>query len=563
MSGTKQFKDPIYGYIEIDSDIVSQIIDTPGFQRLRNIRQTSYAPLYPSAVHNRFVHSLGVFYLGQEALRAIAPQLRRLPPYQKDARKRRSLCDTFLMACLLHDVGHAPFSHTGEPFYLAKVSTSDTSTGAVPEIFDLLANTVGTPTFEESAKNRVKHAAAHEIMSAIVGIRQYGRFIPKKYREFFARCITGYTHENQEGATEKDIENCLIQLLNSQTIDVDRLDYIIRDAFATGFQSVSIDYKRLLGGLVFAKDNGRYVLAYHKTAFSIIENVIYAHDAERKWIQSHPVILYEHFLIQSCIRTVERSFANNASLQSLFSIDALSSKGVTLSDTLSVRLLSDDDILFCSKNLSRTALTDELFDRSQRRHPMWKSEAEYSALFAHVLHGKKLNKLEEHIEQLEEYLKKYCSAPIINQQFVDHCDAELRGLESIAATLQDNSDYLLKADDIAAKRRAIQVNREWGSCFLEFAEKNGLPFDFVIIKANSFQSGFLKPAFSEIRVQLQKDHPLCKIGEVSSILHATPGRDKFFYVYYRREEGALSKRNRSELTSSLASCLQHKILDMS
>lgn len=47
----KQFKDPIYGYIEIDGQIVTEIIDTPAFQRLKDIRQTSYTPLYPAAYH--------------------------------------------------------------------------------------------------------------------------------------------------------------------------------------------------------------------------------------------------------------------------------------------------------------------------------------------------------------------------------------------------------------------------------------------------------------------------------------------------------------------------------
>ncbi len=64
MTKSKRFKDPIYGYIDIDENIISNIVDTAGFQRLRNVIQTSYSPLYSSAVHNRFVHSLGVYHLG-------------------------------------------------------------------------------------------------------------------------------------------------------------------------------------------------------------------------------------------------------------------------------------------------------------------------------------------------------------------------------------------------------------------------------------------------------------------------------------------------------------------
>ena len=60
----KKIKDPIYGYISIDVDYIKNIIDTPVFQRLRRVMQTSYSPLYSSALHNRFVHSLGVYHLG-------------------------------------------------------------------------------------------------------------------------------------------------------------------------------------------------------------------------------------------------------------------------------------------------------------------------------------------------------------------------------------------------------------------------------------------------------------------------------------------------------------------
>lgn len=66
----KVYKDPIYDYIEIDADLFSTYIDTPEFQRLQQIRQTSYVPLYSSAVHNRFCHSIGVYYLGKLAIQS-------------------------------------------------------------------------------------------------------------------------------------------------------------------------------------------------------------------------------------------------------------------------------------------------------------------------------------------------------------------------------------------------------------------------------------------------------------------------------------------------------------
>jgi len=74
-------------------------------------------------------------------------------------------------------------------------------------------------------------------------------------------------------------------------IDVDRLDYIIRDAITIGYQSVSVDYSRLIHGMVIGSEGDEgynLTLGFHKSAISVIENAVYAHDNERKWIQGHP-----------------------------------------------------------------------------------------------------------------------------------------------------------------------------------------------------------------------------------------------------------------------------------
>ena len=65
------------------------------------------------------------------------------------------------------------------------------------------------------------------------------------------RCITGYRYSDK--GIEIDIKNCFIQLLNSKVIDVDKLDYLIRDAYITGFDTVNIDYERLLNALTITR----------------------------------------------------------------------------------------------------------------------------------------------------------------------------------------------------------------------------------------------------------------------------------------------------------------------
>jgi len=136
----KKFKDPIYGYIEIPIEYTTNIIDKAEFQRLRRIIQTSYSPLYSSAIHNRFVHSLGVFYLGKKASDKVHIEISNLIKDEKiklQHSEAERLKDIYLLACLLHDVGHAPFSHTGEQFYKG---TATDSKELVAELINITGN---------------------------------------------------------------------------------------------------------------------------------------------------------------------------------------------------------------------------------------------------------------------------------------------------------------------------------------------------------------------------------------------------------------------------------------
>jgi len=112
----KVFKDPVHGYIPVEEDIVDLIIDSRYFQRLRRIEQTSIRCVYPSARHDRFAHSLGVYYLAKVATDAVKKAAISLsggiisPSFQ-------TLMFNFEMAALLHDIGHSPMSHTLEGFF--------------------------------------------------------------------------------------------------------------------------------------------------------------------------------------------------------------------------------------------------------------------------------------------------------------------------------------------------------------------------------------------------------------------------------------------------------------
>ena len=206
----KNLKDPIYGYIAIDEAIMHDVVDTPTFQRLRNIVQTSYAPLYSSAVHNRFIHSLGVYHLGKIAYKAVYKSI-QLQEEIKCLEKLDRYGHIFLLACLLHDVGHAPFSHTGENYYL---NLQEKREKQYTELHNMLIEAVGeNEQFKADVKNREKGfvpAKPHEIMSAIVALKKFPTLFDNvEERSFFARCITGYCYSDLE--QNQDIWNCLIQ----------------------------------------------------------------------------------------------------------------------------------------------------------------------------------------------------------------------------------------------------------------------------------------------------------------------------------------------------------------
>lgn len=347
----KRFKDPIYGYIEIEDELITKIIDTAAFQRLRDVVQTSYAPLYSSAVHNRFVHSLGVYYLGRMVAEVF------LNSYEEVSTEKipdiKEYLKVFELACLLHDVGHAPFSHTGEQFYLRKGDRGNLHASIIELTQDL--------ALQEEIKQESYKAAAHELMSVIVSLQEFASLIPDDKKSFFARCITGYKYVNEMDG-KKGYLNCLIELLNSKIIDVDKMDYLIRDSYMTGYDTVAIDYMRLLNNICIKGEKDKCRICYNKSALSVIENVVYAHDAERKWIQSHPTVLYEAYIIENMIRDVMKEVLECDQL----SYEYLSEKGKKTAELGTVCWLGDSDIIYLAKNLTKCDAAKEYYERDRK-----------------------------------------------------------------------------------------------------------------------------------------------------------------------------------------------------
>lgn len=528
----KKLRDPIYGYVKIRKEFIKDIIDTAEFQRLRRIVQTSYSSLYSSSVHNRFVHSLGVFYLGEICAEQLKNEILLSSEKENDdfddfKDKVEKYAELFKLACLLHDVGHAPFSHTGENFY-------KDSDGSVRGLHNKLIKTVNLDSFSDDVPDgNSKSAAPHEIMGAIVGIISFPKYFKdNESKDFFARCITGYKYKVKN--EYNSIANCFITMLNSKIIDVDKLDYLIRDAYETGFQTVSIDYERLLTSITVHKKDNQYEIAYYKGAISVIENVIYAHDSERKWIQSHPVIIYENYLLKLAINKLNNILNNDKS--KLFSYESLGNKPVKLENDVEVQLLCDDDIIHLIKRFCNKEDWEELFDRNKRRYPIWKSEAEYNAYVINYIGTKKaFERFHNSMNMVASYVNGDSGVTVINDNSISKLDKEIQELE-----IRTDIKYI--DDD---QRKSLIEDRKKIIKIFNFLKKYSnemeVDFDFVLLTENKFASSFGKNDFSDINIKLKKgdDAEPEKFIDIVSSLDVKDKiespKSQFFYLYHKRD----------------------------
>ena len=113
----KRILDTVHGYIMVDESFVDHIIDTQLFQRLRRVEQTSIRAVYPSARHDRFIHSLGVFHIGSLIVNQLRTDAKANNNWGETDATLEKIYGSYLSACLLHDIAHAPFSHTLEGYY--------------------------------------------------------------------------------------------------------------------------------------------------------------------------------------------------------------------------------------------------------------------------------------------------------------------------------------------------------------------------------------------------------------------------------------------------------------
>ena len=232
----KYISDPLYGFIEIDVDIhdgvLLDILDTPEYQRMRYITQTGLSFFtYPTAHHKRFEHCLGVYSLAKEFLG-------KMPDDEVDKASK----EYFLITSLIHDIGHAAFSHDFETMVESIVRRRLPGKN-ICRHEDWLVKIISDP---DTVLHKIlydKHRVGEEIKNLIYSI----------YREEMKCAREEYIGEARGELTP------LIRLLSSE-LDIDRLDYLLRDSYFTGVASGVYDFERLKRGLVYNSEFKRFVV---------------------------------------------------------------------------------------------------------------------------------------------------------------------------------------------------------------------------------------------------------------------------------------------------------------
>lgn len=226
----KVLRDAIHGYIHVNLQIIWDLINAKEFQRLRRVNQLGGVyQVYHNAEHSRFSHSLGVYEIVRRMVYEIDDLDEQLTAYEKA---------TVMIAALLHDVGHMPFSHAFE--FVSPINHE-----------------------EFSRKIILGDTQIHQIL------KKENENLPLDVAD-----IISYKHKNK-----------LLNQIVSGQLDADRMDYLLRDAYFTGTSYGKFDLERILR-TIRVKDNN---IVVKESGIHSVEDYIMARYHMYWQVYYHPV----------------------------------------------------------------------------------------------------------------------------------------------------------------------------------------------------------------------------------------------------------------------------------
>src|SRR3954467_4153864 len=223
MSTMEIIRDPLWNNVAVDP-LAMRLVASPAFQRLSYVRQLGLAFLvYPGATHSRFEHALGTYHLARRTLTLFEE-------HEEFAAIGRDECQIVRCAALLHDIGHYPFSHALEE--------------------------IGALHHEEVARPLVTTGAVADVLRAELGADAPERIMA---------LIRGRSDSPLQG-------------LISGSLDLDKIEYLKRDAFMCGVNYGDIDVDRLLNSLTLVDDPARGPprVGISEKGLSALESLLFA-----------------------------------------------------------------------------------------------------------------------------------------------------------------------------------------------------------------------------------------------------------------------------------------------
>ncbi|XP_076741771.1 deoxynucleoside triphosphate triphosphohydrolase SAMHD1-like [Maylandia zebra] len=275
----KVFNDPIHGHIELDPLLV-KIIDTPEFQRLRNIKQLGGGYyVFPGASHNRFEHSIGVAYLAGELAKAL-----RVKQPELDINDRDVLC--VQIAGLCHDLGHGPFSR----------------------LFDRMFN----PEADPATKHWKYKDASIEMFNHLLEIKDnklrkemaHRKLIFPDDLKFIEEMIKPIKCDDTKWPYKGRDENksFLYEIVsnNQNGIDVDKFDYFARDCHHLGIRN-SFDHQRFIMFARVCDVNGRKHICSRDKEVSNLYDMFYTRVSLHRRTYQHRVTQSVEMMIKDAL----------------------------------------------------------------------------------------------------------------------------------------------------------------------------------------------------------------------------------------------------------------------
>ncbi len=274
-----EVRDPLHGSIELTPPETA-VIDQAFFQRLRNIKQLGFTEFaFPGATHNRYCHSLGAMHLAGRVFDHIFQGHKFT---SKDVRWRfRQL---LRLGALLHDIGHGPLSHTTEE--------------VMPPLSELQLNVPGMRATKRIRANHEDYTLKIITDSSMTAVlkSEFSDLSPLHIAQLIDLNLTAHDDFFIDGGL--NFRPILCQLVSSE-LDVDRMDYLVRDSYYCGTSYGHIDSDWLIANLTYHEHKGSVHLALNRRALYTFDDFLISRLHMFLMVYfHHKAIIYDEMLLK-------------------------------------------------------------------------------------------------------------------------------------------------------------------------------------------------------------------------------------------------------------------------